>query len=742
VSDVSKITASHRDRLCLVYVRQSTLAQTRVNTESLERQYELAGRAAALGWDRERVRVVDADLGLSGADAAGREGFQQLVAEVALGRAGLVMGLEASRLARSNSDWYQLLDLCAVTGTLIADGDGIYDPAAYSDRLVLGLKGTISEAELHLIKGRLIAGMRHKAAKGELRVALPAGLEYDPAGQPVLCADEAVREAVATVFRRFAELGSARQVLLSMGDDGLELPRRRAGGRITWSPASYGAVIGILANPCYAGAFTFGRTRNARPAAGPGRPGRSVRRPVPMDQWEVLITGHHPGYITWEEYLANQERLHANCPAPAGQGGGAVREGRALLQGLLRCGRCGRMMRTGYDRSGISGIRPRYYCAAEATYLGRKAPSCQSAGGRELEKAVLAQVFATLEPAALAATARALAGAEAARAERLKVFELAAERARYEADRARRQYDACEPENRLVSRTLEAAWEDKLAAVAAARTALAAEQARQPATLTDDEMRWLAAAGADIQAVFAADSTTPRERKQLIRALITEITVTIDQRARTAALTIYWEGGASTSLSAALPRLGAPWRTTDTSTVDLVRRLAMHYDDATIASTLARQGRRTGTGLPFTQARVAEIRHAYDIPAASRRGNVRPAGHDGDVVSISQAAAELGIGVSTIYRWLADGFIAGEQDAPGAPWRIRLTSELRAKVTGQAPDGWLPLNQAAAALGVARQTVLHKVQRGELTAVHVRHGRRSGLRIQVKQDQAGLFEKP
>jgi DNA invertase Pin-like site-specific DNA recombinase len=737
VTDISKITASHRERLCLVYVRQSTLAQTRANTESLERQYELAGRAVALGWDRERVQVVDADLGLSGADAAGREGFQQLVAEVALGRAGLVMGLEASRLARSNSDWYQLLDLCAVTGTLIADGDGIYDPAAYSDRLVLGLKGTISEAELHLIKGRLIAGMRHKAAKGELCVALPAGLEYDPAGQPVLSADEAVREAITTVFRRFTELGSARQVMLSMGDDGLELPRCRAGGRIEWVPASYGAVIGILANPCYAGAFAFGRTRNA----GQGRPGRSIRRPVPMDQWEVLITGHHSGYITWEEYLGNQQKLHANCPAPAGQGGGAVREGRGLLQGLLRCGRCGRMMRTGYDRSGRSGVRPRYYCAAETTYLGRKAPYCQSAGGRELEKAVLAQVFATLEPAALAATAQALADAEAARAERLKAFELAVERARYEAGRARRQYDACEPENRLVARTLEAAWEDKLAAVTAAEASLAAEQARQPSSLTDDEVRWLAAAGADIRAVFDAPSTTPRERKQLIRALLTEITVTVDQQARTAALTIYWEGGASSSITVTLPRLGTPWRTTDTSTVDLVRRLAEHHDDATIAGVLARQGRRTGTGLAFTKNRVADLRHAHGIPAAARK-NVTPAGQGDDVVSITKAAAELGVGVSTIYRWIAGGFIPGEQAEPGAPWCIRLTSELRAKITEQAPDGWLPLNQAAAALGVARQTVLHKVQRGDLAAVHVRHGRRSGLRIQVKPDQSGLFEKP
>jgi hypothetical protein len=530
--------------------------------------------------------------------------------------------------------------------------------------------------------------------------------------------------------------------MLSLRDDGLKLPRRRAGGRVEWAPASYGAVIGVLTTPSYAGAFTFGRTRSAPRAGLQGRAGGKARRPVPMDQWEVLITGHHPGYITWEQYVANQERLHANCPAPAGQAGGAVREGRGLLQGLLRCGRCGRMMRTGYDRSGSGGIRPRYYCAAEPTYLGRKAPTCQSAGGRELEKAVLAEVFAVLEPAALAATARALAGAEAARAERLKVFELAVERARYEADRARRQYDACDPENRLVARTLEAAWEGKLAAVSSAGASLAAEQGRQPSTLTPEELRWLEAAGADIQAAFDAPTTTPRERKQLIRALITEITVTTDQQARTAALTIYWEGGASTSLTATLPRLGAPWRTTDASTVDLVRRLAEHYDDATIAGTLARQGRRTGTGLAFTQARVAELRHAYDIPAASRRPNVRPAGQDGDVVSITQAAAELGIGVSTVYRWLADGFITGEQDAPGAPWRIRLTSELRAKVTGQAPDGWLPLSQAATALGVARQTVLHKVQRGELAAVHVRHGRRSGLRIQVNPSQAGLFEKP
>jgi DNA invertase Pin-like site-specific DNA recombinase len=737
MTDASKITSSHRSRRCLVYVRQSTLAQTRANTESLERQYELAGRAVALGWSPGQVQVVDADLGLSGAQAANREGFQELVAQVALGRAGLILGLEASRLARSNSDWYQLLDLCGMTDTLIADGDGIYDPGAYSDRLVLGLKGTISEAELHLLKGRLIAGMRHKAAKGELRVALPAGLEYDQDGQTAVCADEAVREAIATVFRRFAELGSARQVMLSLLADGLELPRRRAGGRAVWAPASYGAVIGVLTNPCYAGAFAFGRTRKAGRPGEQGPPAGS-RRPVPMPQWEVLICGHHPGYISWEDYLANQERLHANCPAPPGQGGGAVREGRGLLQGIVRCGRCGRMMRTGYQGSRHKHL-PRYYCAAEGTYFGRRA-YCQGVGGRQIEQAVIEEVLAVLEPAALAATAQALADAATARAERLRAFELAAERARYEAGRARRQYDACEPENRLVARSLETAWEDRLAAVTRAEAALATEQARRPSPLSAEETAWLSRAGADIRAIFEAPATTPRERKQLIRALLAEVTLTVDRQARTAALTLCWEGGAITHRTVALPRLGAPWRTTQASTVDLIRRLAAHYDDATIAGVLARQHRRTGTGLTFTKARIAEVRRNHRIPPF--RKTAAPACHDGHVVSITQAAAELSVGISTIYRWLADGFIAGEQLTPGAPWRIRLDDALRAKVTEHAPEGWLPLRQAAAALGVAQQTVLHKVQRGELAAVHVRHGRRSGLRIQVQPAQAGPFENP
>ncbi|MDA8043722.1 MAG: recombinase family protein [Actinomycetota bacterium] len=742
----SKVSASHRanGRLAVVYVRQSTVAQTQVNTESLRRQYELVCRATGLGWDPSSVRVIDEDLGRSAADAVARSGFQSLVADVGLGKVGLVLGIEVSRLARRNADWYHLLDLCALTATLIGDADGIYDPADYSDRLVLGLKGTMSEAELHLLRGRLTAGARHKAARGELRLALPAGYSYDPDGTVVLSADEAVREAVATVFRRFDELGSARQVLVSLLGDGLELPRHRPKGRVEWTPATHGAVHAMLTNPTYAGVYAFGRTRTGRRLDDQGRVVVS-KAPVGEDSWAVAIHDHHPAYISWETYQANQGRLAANNAAPKGEGGGAAREGTALLQGILRCGVCGRMMRVGYSGraapagSASPGVSSRYIClSAEAFSTG--GVRCNDVGGRQIEAAVLTEVFAVLEPAALAATAKALNEAEACRAGRLRVFEATVERTRYDAERARRQYEACEPENRLVARSLETAWEARLSAVKQAEAALATEGARAPAVLSGDELAFLNVAGADLRAVFEAPTTTARERKQLLRALLVEVGVTIERAARRADLTLHWEGGATSEVHVPLPRLGAPWRTTDTSSVDLVRRLAVLHDDDTIAQVLGRQHRRTGSGLPYTKARVAELRKHHHIPIGPTK--VTPPCDDAMVVSVSKAAAELRVGIGTIYRWLADGFIAGEQPTPGAPWQIRLDDALRSKVAEEAPDGWLGLDQAAKALGVARQTVLNKVQRGELAAVHVRRGRRSGLRVQVKPDQVGLFAQP
>ena len=739
VARSEKIGPVHLGRTAVVYVRQSTLTQVREHTESLARQYELSERAIALGWDAHQVQVVDEDLGRSGAEATARSGFKDLVAEVGLGHVGIILGIEVSRLARNNADWYQLLDLCAVTNTLIADSDGVYHPGEFNDRLVLGLKGTMSEAELHLIRSRMTAGLRHKAERGQLRQGLPVGFDYEHDGTVVFTADEAVVEAIATVYRRFDQLGSARQVLLSLREDGLLLPRRPGRtGRIAWARATYPAVHDLLTNPCYAGAFVFGRTRADKRVDAAGRLVTTTVT-VPREQWPVLIPQHHRGYISWAQYEANTARLRANWRPPRGSGGGVAREGSALLQGLLRCGRCGRIMQTGY--SGPTGNSPRYVCARAQQLYG--APSgCQSIGGGRLQARVLAELFTVLAPASLAATAQALQDAEQVYADGLKVFTLAVERAGYEADRARRQYDAVEPENRLVARTLEAALEGALARQRDAERDLLAAKAKRPVRLNEQELAWLSRAGADVRAVFEAPSTTFPDRKQLLRAVIREVVLTIDQDSRTAALRIIWQGGASTEVTMAMTKIGEHPRVTDEDTVDLVRRLATCYDDTTIALILSRQKRLTATGLTFTKTRVKSLRTSQHIPAYQSPAGVGSDSEDVQVVTVAQAERLLGVGKVTIYRWLADGFLTGEQLTAGAPWRIRINQAVRDRISPAAPAGWLRLADAARVLGVSRQTVLHMVQRGQLDAVHVQQGKRKGLRINVTRDQAGLFDQP
>jgi len=587
----------------------------------------------------------------------------------------------------------------------------------------------------------LTAGLKHKAARGELRQGLPVGLDYDQDDKVVITADEAVREVITTVFRRFDELGSARQVLISLREDHLLLPRRRTGStRITWAEASYSAVHDLLTNPAYAGAFVFGRTRTQKRVDPDTGAVLSRDRVVPREQWEVLIPDHHPGFISWDKYEANTARLRSNWRGPRDQPGGAVREGRALLQGLLRCARCGRIMQTGY--SGTKGNCPRYVCArAKQLYAGEHV--CQSIGGVRLENTILEQLFAVLAPAALSATVQALAEADEHHRRHLAVFELAVERARFEAQRALRQFNNVEPENRLVARTLEKTLEDKLAAVRAAESDLSAQRARRPVALSVEELAWITSAGADVRAVFDAPTTTLRERKQLIRAVISEISLAIRAPQRIADLRIVWQGGATTELSMPMNTAGGHLRATDEETLTLVRRLAQHYDDRTIAVILAKQKRRTATGLTWTRPRVTALRAhhaipAYQLPPAA----VGPDCHDSVVVTITAAEKLLGISKVTLYRWIKDGFITGEQITPGAPWRLRIDQALRDRIRPDVPEGWLSLNEAAKTLGMARQTVLHKVQRGELTAVHVNRGRRKGLRIQVKHHQPGLFDTP
>jgi excisionase family DNA binding protein len=721
VSERGKVSEAHRRRRAVVYVRQSTLHQVERNVESAARQYALRERAIELGWPAESIVVVDEDMGRSGSTSAGRIGFKDLVAEVGLGHVGLVLALEVSRLARCSADWHQLLDLCALTGTLIADADGVYSPADFNDRLLLGLKGTMSEAELHLIRARLDGGLRNKAERGELRLALPVGLDRDDDDRIVLCPDEQVRHAIERVFYLWRRLGSARQVVLELIAEGQLLPRRTVGQRrIRWARASYGAVHDFLTNPAYAGAFVFGRTRREKTI---GRDGRLRVRDVdvPLEQWSVCLREHHPGYVSWTEYLATRERLRQNV-RPRGEGGGAAREGAALLQGLVRCGRCGRRMQVAY--SGHGG-RVRRYACVRGHVLHHTDSSCQTLGGGRLEKAVIALFLDAVTPAGVAATAGAVGELEDQHDQLITGQRLALERAEYEAQRAERQFDACEPENRLVARSLERRLEQALAAVERERAKLAALEHARPQPLTDAERRALAQLARDLPRVWHADTTTDLDRKQLLRTLIREIVVTVHAEPRRADVEIAWEGGARSDLQVKLNNRGPETRRLEEDTIELIRRLAEHHTDPQIAAILSRQQYRTGSGLPFTEARVRGARQRAGIPAAP------PPDPESELVTIQQAAAALNVSAHTIRRWLDQGLLPGQQAMPGAAWRIRLTDEVRARFVPEIPDGYLPLAEAAKALGCARQTVLHKVQRGELRAIQVINGRRKGLRIEV-----------
>ena len=721
MSERGKITDQHRRRRAVVYVRQSTLQQVERNVESAARQYALKERAIELGWPEGSVVVVDEDTGRSGASTEGRIGFKELVAEVGLGHVGMVLALEVSRFARSSADWHQLLDLCALTGTLIADADGVYSPADFNDRLLLGLKGTMSEAELHLIRARLDGGLRNKAERGELRLALPVGLDRDDDDRIVLCPDEQVRHAIERVFTLWRRVGSARQVVMELIDEGQQLPRRTVGQRrIRWARASYGAVHDFLTNPAYAGAFVFGRKRREKPVDRDGRV-RARDVEVPLEQWSVCLPEHHPGYVTWSEYLATRERLRANV-RPRGQGGGAAREGAALLQGLVRCGQCGRRMQVGY--SGTGGKVRRYLCV-RGHVLHHTETSCQSLGGGRLEKAVVDAFLEAVTPAGVTATAGAIRELEDQHEALLAGQRLALERAEYEAERAERQFDACEPENRLVARTLERKLEDALAAAERERGKLIGLEHSRPQPLTSQERVALAELARDLPRLWAADTTTDRDRKQLLRTLIREIVVTVNAQQRQAAVEIAWEGGARTELTVKLNARGPDRHVLGEDTVELIRRLAEHHPDDQIAAILNRQGRRTGQGLPFTRGRVQGARFRAGIPAAP------PPDPSSDLVTIQQAGTQLGVTVFTIRRWLQQGLLPGEQTTPNAPWRIRLTDDVRARFVPDVPDGFVALNDAARLLGCARQTVLHKVQRGELKAIQVTTGRRKGLRIEV-----------
>ncbi len=726
-----KIKPTHTQRQAFVYVRQSTAAQVQHNRESTERQYRLKDRAIGLGWPKQQVKIIDEDLAQSGTDSLQRTGFTMMISEVALGRVGLILSIEVSRVARNNSDWYRLLDLCSVTNTLIGDGDGLYHPGLFNDRLLLGMKGTMAEAELHVIRARLDGGIRNKAAKGELRRGLPVGLIWgEQDGEILIHPDQAVTGAIHTIFEKFPDLGSVRQVWVWFLSKKLLFPLQSSLlPEIKWVTPSYHAIHSVLTNPTYAGVYTYGKTKQESFIDKNGQVKKRVKR-LPRSQWAVFIHDHHKGYIDWETYEMIQDRISKNTRPISHKESGAIREGSALLQGLATCGQCGRRLKVYYQGRNSS---PGYYCAANNA-VGGRAKFCMRVGGVTIDGAVTEAFLKAINPAATEAALLAEKNIETSQDTALDQWQLQVERLRYEAERAGRRFNAVEPENRLVARTLEIQWETCLKKLQNAENELGHRKHQQHIKMSREQKAVIRTLGKDIKKVWQAPTTTPRDKKELLQALLQEVNIKVDRDNNLAHLIVRWKTETVFELNVNLPHRNSPPIRTKQDTIDLVRRLAVHYTDATIAGILNRQNRRTAYGHRFTMSRVGNLRRHWKIPKFDGVSDDK-----GELMTIRKTADILGVAPSTIHRWLADGVIVGEQVTPGAPWRIRITDELKSQFVKKAPDDYVTMKEAKSILGVSRQTVLNRVKAGKLSAVHVRCGKQVGLYIKVTNRQLELF---
>jgi DNA invertase Pin-like site-specific DNA recombinase len=644
----SKVTAAHLSRQALLYVRQSSLKQVINNTESAIRQYDLRGKAVALGWAADQVTVIDIDQGQSGASAADREGFQQLVAEVSLGRAGIVLGLECSRLARNSADWHQLLELCGMTGTLICDEDGLYDPRNFNDRLLLGMKGQMSEAELHFIRARLRGGILSKARRGELITPLPIGLVYDAAGHVILDPDTAVRGALAHLFATFLATGSATACVKAFNAAGLSFPwRHRTGprkGEIDWKPLAHHVVLRVLHNPRYAGAFTFGRHRDIKL---PG--GKWSRTALPRPEWISFIPGAHPGYITLDQYDANRARLAQNAAAHGrDRAAGPPREGPALLQGIIACGSCGRRMTVRYHQRRGREL-PTYLCQRDGIEHARKI--CQAVPGADLDERIGQLLIDTLTPLAIEAALTVTAELQHRSDEADALRTAHVERARYLADLARRRYLAVDPANRLVADTLEADWNTALRALTQAQDTC--DQARKHDTgqLTDAQKTRIGQLVTDLPAIWNDPATPARERKRIARLLLTDVTVTRTRDTITAHVRL--PGGQHHTLTTPVPPTAAQMRKTPAEAVTAIDELLGTHTHTEIAGILNDRGVTSGEGRPFHRLMVRNIRDDYGL--RSRQQRLRDAG----MLPLAETAALLGVSTGTVKAWHHAGLITG-----------------------------------------------------------------------------------
>jgi len=645
----SKVTAEHLARTAYLYVRQSTLRQVHTNTESGQRQYALRQRAIQLGWPVEQIVVIDTDQGQSGASAADREGFQRLVADVGLGKAGIVLGLEVSRLARNNADWHRLLEISALAGTLICDEDGLYDPADFNDRLLLGLKGTMSEAELHFIRARLQGGILSKARRGELPMPLPVGLVSDPAGKVVLDPDRGVQDALRHLFETFERTGSARAVVYAFHRDGLLFPSRiRKGprkGELAWNELTHSRALRTLHNPRYAGAFVYGQRRTRKTPDG-----RTTTRQMPREEWTVLIPDAHPGYLTWEQFEHNQQLLASNAYAHGtDRAAGPAREGPALLQGLAVCGRCGRRMTIRYHQRRDTLV-PDYRCANDN--IQRNGPVCLNLPGHTIDRTIEQLLLQTVTPLALevALTVQAELEARADQADQLRHSHV--ERAHQHAELARRRYLAVDPDNRLVADTLEADWNDTLRALQAAQDEYDRQTASAKAALDEKRKTQIRQLATDFPKLWTNPATPARERKRIARLLIEDVTLNKTDQIH---LHVRFRGGQTASLTIPIPLNSWKARKTDPDTFKMLDRLLDDHTDGETAKQLNAAGRRTGMNKPFTSHIIVQLRRAHDLRSHHQRLQAR------GMLTIEQTAQRLGVHVSTIKAWHRAGLLTSHK---------------------------------------------------------------------------------
>jgi DNA invertase Pin-like site-specific DNA recombinase len=663
---ISKIADRHLSRQACIYIRQSTPGQVRCNQESTDRQYNLLNKAQSLGWKTEQIRVLDRDLGQSGAAASKRADFRALVGDVAMGQIGAIFALEASRLARSNQDWHRLLELCAITGTLVIDEDGCYDPAEFNDSLVLGMKGTFAQAELHIIRARLHGGKLNKASRGELHFPLPVGLVFE-GDKIVLDPDQEVQGAVRMVFDLFEREGSAYSTVRRFQELGLRFPRRAYGGawdgKLLWGRLTHSRVCSIVANPSYAGAYVFGRHQSSK-QLGPSGDIISRLRAVPQDEWRVLIRGHHEGYIDWERFIANRHRLSANRTNEDSLSGPA-REGLCLLQGIVLCGECGHRLSVRYKGNG--GLYPMYQCAWKHRE-GLASRACINVSALPLDKAIADRLISAITPRTIELALAALTNLEERDHEIGAQWRMRIERARYDVDLAERRYEAVDPANRLIAATLEKRWNEATQRLHDLEAELAAFERKAMRAVTAEQKRQILQLAADFPRLWAASTTAPRDRKRIVRLLVRDITVSKGPGVRDVRLNVRWHGGETETLQVKLPEKHQDAIRYTPPFVERIRELAVNHHDDEIAALLRDEGySTTTTGKPMTSGTIKWLRYKHRIPA--------PRPSEG-TLSVRQVCEKYGVSHWVVYYWISRGILSATRRKSNARYAIAIDAKL------------------------------------------------------------------